>query len=809
MNGQPGILFLYDRYTDLDGFDPCFLRLAAETGFRTYAVNWRSVWVSEEGTSIRNGFEVIPEGGRRLLADWETVEAGVVVHRKYIWGQSQRLFEWLAQAQPNTYLSYHPLWAEITSKWSAELCFLAGAHLGLRVPRPSTYLVENGEIAEALRPAGAVRPLIFKPAYGSQSSGIWLSTPGDFEKVAARLPQEGWSRYVVQEVIPNPVLYRGKRFDLRVYALITGFDPLRYRLYREGVVRVAANEHDPERLGDYSRVMTGWSFLKRYGYPILNLPISELLDYLHSQGYKVEKFWERIEGLLGSVFRCLADHCFLLHEDSLRRRFFLTGADIMLIDQGDTFGLMFLETNDVPGLTPWGSVIDDKLLAVHRGWVTDLWSLCRNGEERSVGALRRASPTVSDTSHPRRTIVLVDTASQPLTQWSRGRNPELLKIARVLSRGRRANILICQWHQVEFHENGTKVTGPALQVADERIQVFDAVEPLAADVMLSFPASGSEKVGASDAEQAGLRRLAALGLATNGLDATAVVAQLLMEASRRGVITNAPGTDGRWGRKDQLEFLLRAYTRASGEIVRRPETYVIDSCQVGDVLHSFSARGLDCIVKPANRARAEGIHIVAAGDAADFAPEGGDLVVQELVPSPLTVNGHKSDLRCYMMIDTAASESCRLLAPIFVRLASAPYSRGQQEAEITNTSYRWRRGLPPAIYPLERMALIPEDSRLVIRDTLGRLAASLLRARHWAASLHDRGGKAAKVRARLLLWGLDVAAARTPSGLQLLLLEINPSPQLFRGAQLCDQAVESILANEYLPALLEKSRTVA
>lgn len=49
---------------------------------------------------------------------------------------------------------------------------------------------------------------------------------------------------VVQEYISNPYLINGSKFDLRLYVLVTSFDPLRIYLYPDGLVRFASGEFD-------------------------------------------------------------------------------------------------------------------------------------------------------------------------------------------------------------------------------------------------------------------------------------------------------------------------------------------------------------------------------------------------------------------------------------------------------------------------------------------------------------------------------------------------------------------------------------
>jgi len=52
---------------------------------------------------------------------------------------------------------------------------------------------------------------------------------------------------VVSHYINNPLLINGYKFDIRVYVLITCFNPLRIYIYNEGLGRFATERYDSGR----------------------------------------------------------------------------------------------------------------------------------------------------------------------------------------------------------------------------------------------------------------------------------------------------------------------------------------------------------------------------------------------------------------------------------------------------------------------------------------------------------------------------------------------------------------------------------
>lgn len=108
---------------------------------------------------------------------------------------------------------------------------------------PNTYVlpVDYGLFVEEFKnQVGAV--WIMKPIGKAQGKGIFLfnklSHINDWKKDNRLKPDNPQAEtYVVQRYIEKPLLIGGKKFDLRIYALVTSFNPLICYLYCSGFAR--------------------------------------------------------------------------------------------------------------------------------------------------------------------------------------------------------------------------------------------------------------------------------------------------------------------------------------------------------------------------------------------------------------------------------------------------------------------------------------------------------------------------------------------------------------------------------------------
>ena len=311
------------------------------------------------------------------------------------------------------------------------------------------------------------------------------------------------------------------------------------------------------------------------------------------------------------------------------------------------------------------------------------------------------------------------------------------------------------------------------------------------------PSRGPRSVLLTADELEAASRFEAAGVHCDGIAAN-TIARVLYEVARQGVTTNSPGPLGRLGRKDQLEYALRWYVRATGRRVRRPETHPsIGACVKAAVL-AFGNR--DCILKPANSGGGRGIRLVDSVDSIDGDIDpGAQFVVQELLRNPLLLEGFKADLRCYLLITPADRSRSRRIGPVLVRTAPVPYTRLLPAAEITNTSFRRRLGLEASIRPFEVAFANEQSLATALRSDIEKICEAIV---DFVFAWRDEHLSVSPFPSQALLWGIDLLACGRPVANQLNLLEINMYPQLYRSDDICDALVDEMLVTEYLPELL-------
>ena len=102
---------------------------------------------------------------------------------------------------------------------------------------PTTYMLpEDAKLFNLDRETNGNKMLwILKPAASSCGRGIKI-----LNKKSPIPRRSGW---IASRYISRPHLINGRKYDLRLYVLVSSFDPLRVYLFKEGLVRFATEKY--------------------------------------------------------------------------------------------------------------------------------------------------------------------------------------------------------------------------------------------------------------------------------------------------------------------------------------------------------------------------------------------------------------------------------------------------------------------------------------------------------------------------------------------------------------------------------------
>lgn len=219
-------------------------------------------------------------------------------------------------------------------------------------------------------------PWIVKPAASSRGRGIFIVNSPD--QICAD------EQVLVSKYVADPLCIDGHKCDLRVYVLVTSFDPLLIYVYEEGLVRLATVKYDrnAENLWNPCMHLCNYSINKYHSDYIKSSDaqdedvghkwtLSALLRHLKSQGCDTRQLMSNIEDLIiKSIFataQSIISACRMFVPNG-NNCFELYGFDI-LID--DTLKPWLLEINLSPSMGV-DSPIDTKVKAA---LITDLLTL--------------------------------------------------------------------------------------------------------------------------------------------------------------------------------------------------------------------------------------------------------------------------------------------------------------------------------------------------------------------------------------------------------------------------------------------------
>lgn len=197
---------------------------------------------------------------------------------------------------------------------------------------------------------------IMKPAGKAQGKGIFLVTSLNQLykwKNSLKGGEENAidETYVCQRYIYNPLLLGGKKFDMRVYALVTCYNPLTAYLYRTGFCRFTSFKYslNPEDLNNNQIHLTNVAVQKQSATYDKQIGgkwyFRELKTYLMGR-YNEEQVNSMFDGIQNIIIKCFYAVQSVIAKD--RHCFELYGYDI-LIDEN--LKPWLIEINSSPSLS--------------------------------------------------------------------------------------------------------------------------------------------------------------------------------------------------------------------------------------------------------------------------------------------------------------------------------------------------------------------------------------------------------------------------------------------------------------------------
>ncbi|KDO21991.1 hypothetical protein SPRG_12850 [Saprolegnia parasitica CBS 223.65] len=198
---------------------------------------------------------------------------------------------------------------------------------------------------------------IFKPPASACGRGIKVVHSSQLEKQLKKK-----RKWVVQRYLSSPYLIHGYKFDLRIYVVVTCFDPLRIYLFEEGLARFCTVPYDTEAAHLKNRLMhlTNFSINKNNErFKASSGPTSTdgskwsltaLLAHLESDGKDVATLQGKLHAIICKTIIAAEAHIAPLTQTYVKHRhacYELFGFDLML---DATLEPWLIEVNVSPSL---------------------------------------------------------------------------------------------------------------------------------------------------------------------------------------------------------------------------------------------------------------------------------------------------------------------------------------------------------------------------------------------------------------------------------------------------------------------------
>ena len=211
---------------------------------------------------------------------------------------------------------------------------------------------------------------IFKPSASSWGRGIKVIDS------KTEIPENS-KGFLISEYIQNPHLIKGFKYDLRIYVLVTNFDPLTVYIYNDGLIRFCTvkYKHDDSNINNKLMHISNYSIQKESQKYKHNNDASEdsskwnftmWEEAIREQGHDVKIAQLKIEDLVIKTLIGVQDTISTAYDSitGIRNAWFeLYGFDIMFDDHMNPW---LLEINTNPSLSSNSTL--DKMLKTKLAW---------------------------------------------------------------------------------------------------------------------------------------------------------------------------------------------------------------------------------------------------------------------------------------------------------------------------------------------------------------------------------------------------------------------------------------------------------
>lgn len=162
---------------------------------------------------------------------------------------------------------------------------------------PKTFLLpEDYQLLKSFKKqkGNKSKLLIVKPTSGSQGDGILLmKTLRDFENFFNINYNN--MEYVAQEYLNNPLLIDKKKFDIRLYVLISSVSPLKFWIHDQGLARFCTEDYEKPTLANLKNIymhLSNYSLNKNSKNYIYS---EECKDATNATKRSLESLWKNFE----------------------------------------------------------------------------------------------------------------------------------------------------------------------------------------------------------------------------------------------------------------------------------------------------------------------------------------------------------------------------------------------------------------------------------------------------------------------------------------------------------------------------------